>query len=553
MSRKLFLTTFFIIVLIGVLSLSFEVQRVEASGTIYIRADGSIDPPDAPISTLDNVTYTFTGNINDSIVVERDNAAVDGAGYILSIGYLPNDISLYDRSNVTIKNMKIQGSWLRAGIQLARSSNCTISGNNITADSPLLPWGLRLDNSSDNKIVNNTFTNNGLYAIFSYQNTVVNNIVNGKPLVYLEDVSDHGVNDAGQVILLRCNNVTVKDLDLFSTTAGVELFETNNTIISENNITANNLGILLEGSSNNIIIKNNITKNSVGIWLESKRAHESTNNTISGNRIAENSYGIYLQSSNHNRMSGNNLTNNEEGIQLMLASYNLVCENNIIENEYGISEGGLLDEPYDSNNTIYHNNFVNNTNQAIPSYSNVWDDGIEGNYWSNYTGVDLDHDGIGDTAHVIDANNTDHYPLMSMFSSFNTLYNHQINIVSNSSISHFDFNVVGQYQAMLTFDVTVDTGTQGFCRICIPRALINSSYVVKLSGEVINEPQARQLPCSNETYEYLYINYAHSEHTIEVSGPTPIAEFSSFLILPLFFMVILLAVIVHRRRYAQRK
>jgi hypothetical protein len=53
------ITTFFLTILIGTLGLSFEVQGVEASGTIYIRADGSIDPPTAPITTANNVTYTL--------------------------------------------------------------------------------------------------------------------------------------------------------------------------------------------------------------------------------------------------------------------------------------------------------------------------------------------------------------------------------------------------------------------------------------------------------------------------------------------------------------
>jgi len=29
-----------------------------------------------------------------------------------------------------------------------------------------------------------------------------------------------------------------------------------------------------------------------------------------------------------------------------------------------------------------------------PGDIDAWDDGVEDNYWSNYTGVDLNHDGI---------------------------------------------------------------------------------------------------------------------------------------------------------------
>lgn len=60
--------------------LNFQVRQVYAQDTVYIRADGRIEPVTAPISTLDNVTYTVTGNINESIVIERSDIIFDGAG-----------------------------------------------------------------------------------------------------------------------------------------------------------------------------------------------------------------------------------------------------------------------------------------------------------------------------------------------------------------------------------------------------------------------------------------------------------------------------------------
>jgi len=52
----------------------------DMDGCIYIRPDGSIDPSTAPILRAGDV-YTFTGNIYDSIVIERDSFVLDGAGY----------------------------------------------------------------------------------------------------------------------------------------------------------------------------------------------------------------------------------------------------------------------------------------------------------------------------------------------------------------------------------------------------------------------------------------------------------------------------------------
>lgn len=65
------------LLVISMLTLAFNSYVVKASGTIYIRADGSVEGT-TDISTVDNVTYIFTNDIYDSIVVERSNIIVDG-------------------------------------------------------------------------------------------------------------------------------------------------------------------------------------------------------------------------------------------------------------------------------------------------------------------------------------------------------------------------------------------------------------------------------------------------------------------------------------------
>ncbi|MCW4017644.1 MAG: hypothetical protein NWF00_03010 [Candidatus Bathyarchaeota archaeon] len=48
--------------------------------TIYVRHDGTIEPPTAPLQQ-NGETYTLTSNINSSIVLERNSIILDGAGF----------------------------------------------------------------------------------------------------------------------------------------------------------------------------------------------------------------------------------------------------------------------------------------------------------------------------------------------------------------------------------------------------------------------------------------------------------------------------------------
>ena len=70
----------FILLLASMLTLTFNIRTVKGDwvGIVTIRADGSVDPPTAPIATINNVTYTLTDNINGSVIVERSNIIIDG-------------------------------------------------------------------------------------------------------------------------------------------------------------------------------------------------------------------------------------------------------------------------------------------------------------------------------------------------------------------------------------------------------------------------------------------------------------------------------------------
>ncbi|MCJ7423421.1 right-handed parallel beta-helix repeat-containing protein [Candidatus Bathyarchaeota archaeon] len=199
---------------------------------------------------------------------------------------------------------------------------------------------------------------------------------------------------------------------------GILLFRRTNVRIQGMTIKAFSEGICLDFSSGNSIAGNNIAANKHGLVL----VFDCSGNSIAGNNITSNGGGIDLSySSNYNSISGNNIAaSNGAGIDLSYSSnYNSISGNNI-----AASNGAGIDLSYSSSNKIFHNNFENNMPQVFSPYSaSIWDDGYPsgGNYWSDYTGVDLKSgpnqnqlgsDGIGDTPYTIDSNNTDHYPLM---------------------------------------------------------------------------------------------------------------------------------------------
>ncbi len=66
------------------------------------------------------------------------------------------------------------------------------------------------------------------------------------------------------------------------------------------------------------------------------------------------------------------------------------------------------------NNALYHNNLIDNTQNAYDECTNTWDSGSAGNNYSDYTGTDPDGDGIGEDPYQIPGGGTsvDRFPLM---------------------------------------------------------------------------------------------------------------------------------------------
>ena len=447
------------------------------------------------------------------------------------------------------------------GIFLGRSNSNTLIGNNAANSF----YGMRIRSSSNNTLRNNSMAQNywnfaidADYLSETIQDIDTSNTVGGKPIVYWINEHDKQVTtDAGFVAAINCSGITVKNVNLTRNNFGVLFWSTCNSTIENANISDNwvGVGLILSNHTklNNCVVANNseegivsmgddnnITGNVIksngrtALWLYSSNRNIINNNTISNN--GESSIG--LESSCNNTITNNEILSNVGGISLYSFSGNNTIHDNTV---FDSRETGIQLTFHSESNLIYHNNFINNTRQAYPESTNVWDDGYPsgGNYWSDYTGVDLyssseqnqsGSDGIGDIPYTIDR-----YPLVGMFSDFNATSEYRVQTICNSSMSGFTSNGTS-----VSFNVTGEEGTAGFCRICIPTALMNATYRVFVNG---TEVQCNLLPCSNSTHSYLYFTYSHSTKEIVI-----IPELTSLIILPLFMIATLIIVTIFSKK-----
>ena len=257
------------------------------------------------------------------------------------------------------------------------SDNSTIINNNIVENG----YGLRINRCSNNLLRNNTMENNN--RNFEVQGTSINDIdvsntLDGKPIIYWIGKSNITVpNNAGYIVLVKCENITIQDLTISDNLDGILLISTNDTMIIGNELENCGSGIHLYANSNKI--------------------------TIIGNNIAGNNYGINLNEGKLNTIYGNNIEKNGIGIYVVDSYANHIYSNNFINNTEQFSFNAFWMPPF-----------------FTPARTNTWGNNYEfgGNYWSDYkerypNASELDDSGYWNTSYILAENNIDYYPLMN--------------------------------------------------------------------------------------------------------------------------------------------
>jgi len=331
---------------------------------------------------------------------------------------------------------------------------------------------------------------------------------------------------------------------------GIFLKSSDGNTIACNIITNNTIGLNIISSSNNMITENSIGNAHLGMQV----SFSSSNNKIFGNSLTNCDYGLSLD---HAAMNNSVCRNHVErssiaGVALETASNsNFMIANVIVSNAYGIR---IL---WSSSNTFYHNNFVNNSIQVYVSggYTNVWNSQYPsgGNYWSDYVercpeAEELGDSGVWNAPYTLDQNNMDNYPLVARFSMFDVgVWNNtpcSVGVLSNSSVTNL---LLDAGHGMISFNVSGEEDTVGFCRITIPNAIVqdlwHGNYAVLINDETW---PFTSLTDSNNTY--VRVNYAHSQHQIIV-----IPEFLQSLIPPLLMFLSATTIFLIRRQRPKKK
>ncbi len=361
------------------------------------------------------------------------------------------------------------------GISLLISPSNQLLDNMIQDDASLRltssAVGMIIENSPNNVLRNNRVSGafSSIEVSSSYPNECVfqnqchhindfvqridtSNTVDGRPVYYLVGARDTTIpSNAGYIAVVNSHNVRIRGAQLSYPGNGIQVVSSEDVLVEDANIASStaltglNVGVWAWRSSDLTVRNSRFAGQGVsyaGIMLEdSSMATVSGNivrdfqapfqidlvnttySTIEGNIVADfHLTGINLLDSSNNAIGRNTVFGwkafsrggfpvGSTGVWILSLhtsgpDHNRIIGNTIANNLVGLKPG--------TGDTIYHNNFIDNIFQAA-DHGDTWDNGAgQGNYWSDYSGRDLDGDGVGDT--LIPHLGLDSYPLITPWS-----------------------------------------------------------------------------------------------------------------------------------------
>ena len=419
----------------------------------------------APGNTLRNNTLTHnfrsfyvTGNSTSDYVNTVDSTnIINGKPIYYWVGKSGGSVPS-DAGSVVLVNcvdMVVESLTLPLGtaeITLANTNNSLVKANAILPSDPAHlvagatpqpPMHIQLYRCFNNNLENNQAN---ILLDYSDSNTLTGN----------EGAMGLTHSDGNR---LTANQVTMVYFDV-ANDYGINLVASSSNIIKQNNIAGiYGVGLMIRNGSSNNMIEQNVVANTTGGIMISPNPQDMIyqpdisdpnmpcSNVIYGNTITGNANQGIMDSGYGTQIIGNTMTKNSNcGINLLNSQNAMIKGNSIDGIFFGFMGNKTRSIQVIANNitinnkftpyclwlltnypaTFYHNDFYGQVNFShyADNYQNstvsdaadcIWDNAGRGNYWSNYSGVDKDGNGVGDVPYPLGFGYYDNYPLTSPF------------------------------------------------------------------------------------------------------------------------------------------
>ncbi len=289
------------------------------------------------------------------IVIGEGEAVIDGENKGEVIKVISDSVHL---EGFKIINVGTSYTTDYAAIRIAKSKHFKI--HNV--DLEKLFFGIYLEKAEDGEVIGNTIIGDAVEEF----------------------------NSGNGIQLWYCKNIKVIDNRVEKVRDGIYL-EFSDNIEIENNISSHNVryGLHFMFSNNDNYRGNIFEDNGAGVAVMFSKHIEMTGNTFKKNWGTA-SFGLLLKEINDAEISGNTFEENTIGINIEGSNRIEYRNNEFISNGWALKVRGAC-----YTNTFADNNFLYNSFD-ISYNSKINDNVFERNYWSNYSGYDLDKDGIGD-------------------------------------------------------------------------------------------------------------------------------------------------------------
>ena len=293
---------------------------------------------DKPLTIIGEKYPVIDGELKGEIItITSDNVTVDGL-FIINVGTSYTEdyaaIRVKNSKNFIIQNLVLEKLFF--GIYIEKSRDGKVFHNKIIGDA-----------------VEEYNSGNGIQLWYSKNIEIEHN--------FIQHVRDGIYLEFSDQCIIK-NNVSALNIRY-----GLHFMFSNDDTYQDNTFENNGAGVAVMFSKR-IKMYNNIFKQNWGTASYGMLLKEINDAEIVGNTFQDNTIGINIEGSNRINYRHNNFRNNGWAIKVKGACYtNKFTENNFLYNSFDIAYN-----------------------------SNVNDNVFDKNYWSSYTGYDLNKDGIGD-------------------------------------------------------------------------------------------------------------------------------------------------------------